>query len=278
MEPREGLAEVSASDLEDLRVARALLENPSLTAQISAAVGTPIEKVLEHVPQKLRGRIEEITHQALLKALNAAVASLRNPGRQGSRDRLHKALAVGTGVGGGLFGTAALAVELPITTGVILRSIADVARSEGHDLSRLEVKLSCLEVFALGGTTARDDAVEGGYWVVRSAMAQQLRQAATYIAEQGLGGEGAPVVVRLIGRIAARYGTVVTEQAVAKAIPVVGAASGGLINYLFTSHFQSMARGHFIVKRLEDKYGTDLVRERYAALDAETSVAGRTGR
>lgn len=274
MERREGLTEFSAPDLENLRVAKHILENPSLTAQISAAVGTPVEKLLEHVPEKLGGRIEEITHQALLKALNAAVASLRAPAAaEKSRDRLHKALAVGTGVGGGLFGPAALAVELPITTGVILRSIADVARSEGHDLSRIEVRLSCLEVFALGGTTARDDAVEGGYWVARGAMAQQLKQAATYIAEQGLGGEGAPVVVKLIARIAARYGTVVTEQAVAKAIPVVGAASGGLINYLFMSHFQSMARGHFIVKRLEDKYGTELVRERYATLDAEVSHA-----
>jgi hypothetical protein len=57
----------------------------------------------------------------------------------------------------------------------------------------------------------------------------------------------------------------VTEQAVAKSIPIVGAASGGLINFLFINHFQSMARGHFIIKRLESKYGTELVREKYAA-------------
>jgi hypothetical protein len=32
------------------------------------------------------------------------------------------------------------------------------------------------------------------------------------------------------------------------------------------NHFQSMARGHFIIKRLEAKYGTELVRERYTKL------------
>jgi hypothetical protein len=258
--------EFTESDLEDLRTAKSILENPSLTAQISDVIGTPMEKVLEHVPEKLRNSIGDITHQALLQGLNIAVASLGETAQRSSRNRLHKVLAFGTGVTGGLFGFTALAVELAATTGVILRSIADIAQSEGHDLARLEVRLGCLEVFALGGTTAKDDAVEGGYWVARGAMAQQLRQAAAYIAEQGFAEEGAaPILVRLISKIAARYSTVVTEQAVAKAIPIVGAASGGLINLLFMSHFQSMARGHFIIKRLESKYGTELVREKYAA-------------
>ena len=255
------------SDLEDLRAAKFILENPSLTAQISDVIGTPIENVLEHVPEKLRSKIGDITHKALLQGLNIAVASLGETEQRSSRDRLHKVLAVGTGVTGGLFGFTTLAVELPATTGVILRSIADIAQSEGHDLTQVEVRLGCLEVFALGGTTTRDDAVEGGYWVARGAMAQQLRQAASYIAEQGFAEEGAaPILVRLISKIAARYSTVVTEQAVAKSIPIVGAASGGLINLLFIKHFQSMARGHCNLKRLESKYGTELVREKYAAV------------
>jgi hypothetical protein len=256
--------EFTESELEDLRTAKAILENPSLTAQISDVIGTPMEKVLEHVPEKLRSRIGDITHQALLQGLNIAVASLGDTEYRRSRDRLHKVLAVGTGVTGGLFGVTALAVELPATTGVILRSIADIAQSEGHDLTQPEVRLACLEVFALGGTTTKDDAVEGGYWVTRAAMAQQLRQAAAYIAEQGFAEEGAPILVRLISKIAARYSTVVTEQAVAKAVPLVGAASGGVINLLFLNHFQSMARGHFIIQRLESKYGNELVQEKYA--------------
>jgi hypothetical protein len=256
--------ELTESDLTDLRYARSILENPSLTAQISDVVGTPIEKVLQYVPEKLNSKIENITHQALLKGLDIAIASLGDTQQRRSKDRIHKLVATGTGATGGLFGFTALAVELPISTGIILRSIADIARSEGHDLTHLEVRLSCLEVFALGGTTARDDAVEGGYWVVRGVMAQSLKQSAAYIAEQGFAEEGAPMLVRFIGKIAARYSTVVTQQAAVKAMPIVGAVSGGTINLLFMNHFQSMARGHFIIKRLEAKYGTELVRERYA--------------
>ena len=70
-------------------------------------------------------------------------------------------------------------------------------------------------------------------------------------------------MVRLLSAIAARFGIVVSEEAAAKAIPIVGAASGSIINVLFINHFQDMARGHFIVRRLERKYGTDMVREEY---------------
>ncbi len=258
--------ELTESDLAELRHARSILENPSLTAQISDVVGTPIEKVLQYVPERLNSKIGHITHQALLKGLEMAIASLGDVQQRRSKDWLHKAVATGTGATGGLFGFTALAVELPVSTGVILRSIADIARSEGHDLTDLEVRLSCLEVFALGGTTARDDAVEGGYRVVRRVMAQSLKQAAAYIAEQGFAEEGAPLLVRFISKIAARYSTLVTQQAAVKAMPIVGAISGGTINLLFMNHFQSMARGHFIVKRLEAKYDTELVRERYADL------------
>ena len=56
-----------------------------------------------------------------------------------------------SGAIGGAFGFAALAVELPISTTILLRSIAEIARAEGEDLSRPEARLACLEVFALGG-------------------------------------------------------------------------------------------------------------------------------
>ena len=259
--------EFTESDLNDLRYAKSILENPSLTAQISDVVGTPIEKVLEYVPERLNSKIGDITQQALLKGLDIAIASLRDTQQRRSNDWLHKLVATGTGATGGLFGFTALAVELPVSTGIILRSIADIARSEGHDLTQLEVRLSCLEVFALGGTTARDDAVEGGYWVVRGLTAQSLKQAAAYIAEQGFAEEGAPILVRFISKIAARYSTVVSQQLAVKAIPIVGAVSGGTINLLFIYHFQSMARGHFIIKKLEAKYGTELVQEKYAECD-----------
>jgi len=40
-----------------------------------------------------------------------------------------------------------------------------------------------------------------------------------------------------------------------------------LINTIFIDHFQNMARGHFIIRRLERLYGKDLVKQEYDKLD-----------
>jgi hypothetical protein len=154
-----------------------------------------------------------------------------------------------------------------VTTVIILRSIAEIARSEGHDLSRPGVRMACLEVFALGGPRSRDDAAETGYFAVRAALAKTLSDAAQHIAERGLAQEGAPVLVRLVERIAARFGLVVEEKVALGAIPLISAASGGLINSVFIEHFQAKARGHFIVRRLEASRGEQAVREVYEQLD-----------
>ena len=63
--------------------------------------------------------------------------------------------------------------------------------------------------------------------------------------------------------IASRFGIVVSEKAAAQAIPIVGALSGALINTLFIEHFQNMARGHFMVRRLEKIHGEEPVRLAY---------------
>jgi hypothetical protein len=256
----------SEDDLNDLRAAKAKLEYPSLTSRISDFVGKPIDVGLKLLPQKLNKRIAEITQAALLKGLEFAVLTMGKSKSKHSQNGLHKVLVAGSGVAGGAVGLASLPVELPISTTLILRSIADIARSEGHDISLLAVRLSCLEVLALGGKSAKDDAAETGYWVVRGALARSVSEAAAYIAEKGLAEEGAPPLIRLITAIASRFSIVVTEEVAAKAVPVIGAVAGGSINLLFMHHFQEMARGHFIVKRLEIKYGIERVEKVYEAL------------
>ena len=51
-------------------------------------------------------------------------------------------------------------------------------------------------------------------------------------------------------------------------VPVIGALGGATVNVLFIDHFQDMARGHFVVRRLERKYGADEVETAYANLFA----------
>jgi hypothetical protein len=259
-------------DLAALREAKRRLEHPSLTARISDLLGRPLETGFKMLPSRWHKAIGAATETALLKGLEFSIKTMgrpqttNSPLRSKSRDWLHKALAVTTGAAGGAVGAAALPVDLTVSTCVMLRSIADIARSEDHDVSLLEVRLACLEVFALGGSGSGDDAAESGYWMVRGALSKYISEAASHLAGKGLTDKSSPAVVRLVTQIASRFGVVVSEQAVAQIVPVVGAVSGGAINYLFMAHFQDVAKGHFVVKRLEKKYGTALVRKAYDRL------------
>ena len=258
--------DISAEDRDDLKYAKTLLENPSLAARISNILGTPIEKGFGYLPTKWKDLVQTATEKSLQKALGFAVTTMDARKRPASSDKTHKLLVMATGAGGGSFGLPALAVELPVTTTIMLRSIADIARSEGESISQLGTKLACLEVFALGGSAKSKDGTETGYFFVRAALARTISEATQYIAEKGLTKEGAPVLVRLIAVLAARFGVLVSEKVAAQAIPVVGAAGGALINTIFIDHFQNTARGHFIVRRLEKQYGKERVRQEYDQL------------
>jgi len=50
---------------------------------------------------------------------------------------------------------------------------------------------------------------------------------------------------------------------------IAGAASGATIDYLFMTNFQDVATGHFLVRRLERKYGSDLIKNLYQSLAEE---------
>lgn len=260
-------------DEADLRAAVALLESPGLVARLSDLAGTPVEAVLDRLPTGAGSKIDLVARRALEGALSVAVTTMgRAPKKtKRPRNRLHTLAAGVAGAAGGAFGLASLAVELPVTTALILRSVADIARSEGEDLRSVSARLSCLEVFAIGGRSSLDDASESGYFAVRAALARAVSEASRYIAQRATVAEGAPVIAQLLARIGARFNTVVAEKIVAQGVPVVGALGGAAVNMMFIRHFQDMARGHFVVRRLERSYGEALIREQYDRIRAEST-------
>jgi hypothetical protein len=238
------ISPLSTAEMRDLAKAKKLLESPGLAMRLANYVGSPIERGFALLPKNWTNVVNKSAHAALLKALGVAITTLGRRHPRGSREFFHKILAGTSGGIGGAFGLAALPVELPISTTIMLRSIADVARSEGHDLSNIETKLACLEVFALGGNESGAEASQSAYWATRAAMSQTLNQAASYLAQKGVVRETAPAIARFVAQVASRFGVVVSEEVAAKALPVLGAAGGGIINVMFISHFQKprMAR------------------------------------
>jgi len=271
-------APFSTSDVEALKQAHRLLEKPGMAAKLASLLGNPIERLLDRLPEAVSQQIHRATQGALERALQGALKTipLEQPVPRYA-DRVHWILTGATGAVGGFFGLAGLAVELPITTTLMLRSIAEIARREGEDLTAVEARLACLEVFAFGGRPERGspegadgaeeaEAADTGYYAVRSLLAKTLAEAVQAVAERGLARESSSVLVRYVTRVASRFSVTVSEKVAAEAMPVLGAASGAAVNVLFTRHFQDMARGHFMIRRLERQHGQAAVQGAYEAL------------
>lgn len=258
--------DIAPHDLDDLRYAKGLLENPGLAIKITNYLGAPLEKGFALLPRGWSDIVAANTRKALEAAFHSAIRTLDVFRETGSANTFHKMMVAGTGAAGGFWGLPALAVELPLSTTLMMRSIADIARSEGQVITDPLVKIACIEVFAFGGPGSSDDATEAGYFAVRAALAKTVADAAKHLASRGVTDKAAPVVIRLLAQISSRFGIQVSEKIAAQAIPIIGAVGGAVINTLFMDHFQAMARGHFIILRLEKKYGPDRVQEQYRLL------------
>ena len=254
---------LEAKDDEDLRHAVTLLEKTRFIARLTHYAGQPIEKMIDTLPDGVSEKLQGVVRATVTRLLGMALKTMGNRRPQNASPRLHKVAGGLSGAIGGAFGLTALAVELPLSTAIMLRSIADIARSEGEDLTLVESRLACLEVFALGGRSVVDDGADTGYYAVRATLAKALNEAAQHIAAKGMTDKSAPVLVRFIAQISSRFGALVSEKIAAQAVPIIGAAGGATINLLFLDHFQETARGHFIVRRLERTYGTETVRKAY---------------
>lgn len=243
---------LSYNDLEDLKYAKELLENPGIAAKLINIFGVPFEKGFKYLPDSVSRQIHNISKGALIAALNFAIYTIGNKPEKKSADTIHKLAVAASGCACGFFGLTALGIELPIATTIMLRSVADIARSEEEDIQTVESKLACLEVFAFGSKSHSDDSVDAGYYAIRAALSKAVSDAASYLAEQGLAGTGSPILVRLITQISSRFGIVVSEKVAASAVPIIGAAGSAAINTIFMEHFQEMARGILLSEGWKD--------------------------
>jgi len=264
------MADLSAHDLAELARAKEALENPSLAIRLADRLGMPIEGLVKRLPEGARQVLSKGTRSALEAALDVALRTLvpGNGGGGAAADWLHRTAVVITGAIGGSAGLAGLAVELPLSTIVMLRSIADHARAQGEDLTLVSARLECLAVFAYGSRSPADDASESAYFAMRAALGRVVAKAAEYVGtRQAAGGtveRTAPALVQLLTRVAQRFGVTVADKAAAQLVPIIGAAGGAAVNALFIDHYQATARAHFAVRRLVREHGEDAVRRAYA--------------
>lgn len=187
--------------------------------------------------QKLQAIVEDVLWRSYRYAtfgLEAAPEFMR-PARP-RKNRLHRVMTTASGMISGFVGLPGVLVDIPFTTATILRSIAEVARDSGEDLTQEETRRACLEVLAFGGPGVDGEAAESGYWAARLGTSH--------------------LAINLLIRSAAgQFGMILSEKLMTQAVPVAGAIAGGLLNYSFTDYYQSMAKVHFCLRALERRTG-----------------------
>lgn len=243
------------------------LESSNVATTISQIIGLPIEKAMSALPGHWSNIASRVTKKALEKALDAALYSLKGKSAK-PKNKIHKLLVGASGAVGGTFGIAALAVELPVSATIMLRSIADIARSYGEDLEDLDSKIACLTVFALSGggsikSSKTSEAADTSYYAVRSFLTKAVGDTTNHVVVHGFSKEGAPVLVKLINAVSARFSIPVSQKLTVQSLPIVGAFSGASVNWVFIEHYQKMARAHFAIRSLEREYGSKIVEGLY---------------
>lgn len=249
------------------------LESQDFAARLADYVGQPLTRAMRLAPKAANDRINNVVKTAILRCLRVAINSIEPQSNEPPANRVSSVLAGISGGVSGFFGLAALPIELPLTTTLMLRAIADIARHHGEDISTLEARLACVEVFALGAPkTGRR--VDFGYYASRALLTRLAGDASAVMIERGIANLSGPAVGSLIAEIAARFGVVVSERAAASALPVLGALGGATINVIFMNHFQRIAEGHFTIRLLEREYGPAVVRRVYEEMAPARLAAG----
>ncbi len=262
MTPAELEQGLSPSHQRVLELAVAHLEHQDFASKLADYAGQPLIRATRLVPKAASRRFNAAVRTAILNCLNVAIKSIEPQSKKAPADRMASMLVGVTGGVSGFFGFGALPLELPVTTALMLRSIADIARHYGEDLTTLEARLACVEVFALG-TKPPSGRADLGYYASRAQLGKLAGNASAALLERGTANISSPVIGGFVGEVAARFGVVVSERTAASAMPVLGAIGGATVNMLFMNHFQRVAKGHFAIRRLERQYGAATVRRYY---------------
>lgn len=260
---------LSQQDLEILARAKHKMEAIGWAMKGINSVGNVLQNKIELLPEKQQKWLQKVTYDILLKVVKTNLFSMKSSKNNNSPlNRSYKAVVTSSGVLGGTFGVVAFTADLALTTKLMMRSIMDIARSEGEDLHELDTQLACLQVFALGGKSIHDDNLETGYFATRITLNSTVKGATKGAGKMVSGllkGSSNPII-QVLGAVASRFSIQVSEKFFAQAIPILGAAGGGAINLAFIHHFQNMAHAHFTIRRLQRFYGEEEIRKAYKSI------------
>ena len=200
--------------------------------KLAKFAGSKIENVMGNIPDGFEAELQNAIKVALEKAYDASDYISNKSYTPTVPSYFHKIMATVTGMIGGFAGLAGAAVEMPVSITTMFGSFQKIAEEYGFDRSEEETKLECLKVFSMGGPLDEDDSLDLSF----------------ASAKLGLSGQA---VHAIIATVSQRFSIMITQKLGASAVPILGALSGGALNYAFISYYEEMAHIRFRLKQLQ---------------------------
>ena len=157
------------------------LENQNFAARLAEYAGQPVDRLLRIMPKPASQGLHRAIEIAVLRCLNLAVRSIDQNAKGPPARRLSSLAAGLSGAVGGFFGAAALPIELPVTTALMLRAIADTAR-HCRRISRGSTRALPASRCSRSGTGGRNGdgkRLDVGYYATRALLAKLAGDAST---------------------------------------------------------------------------------------------------
>ncbi|MBY0338491.1 MAG: EcsC family protein [Acetobacteraceae bacterium] len=205
--------------------------------------GALLQSGLHRLPSGIQKAVADRARDGLELGFRTAILGLDPDAAKRAATGNYKLGGMASGFIGGFGGFATTLAELPVTTMLIMRSVADIAREEGLPLTDPEVRAACIEVFAFGGPLEEDDDADLAFWGARLAGRE---------------------VASLVLTVATRYAPALLTKLAGQAVPLMGGAVGAGLNLLYMEFYQRMARVVFALLPLERAHGRAILRAEFA--------------
>src|SRR5690606_5712399 len=130
---------ISEEDLQIIKQAKYDMENLGWSIRNINKIGNTVESGFKLLPLSVLSKLQKTTEKVLISIVKANLITIqKNKTFSSPSNGTYKAIVTGSGALGGFFGsttglgTAIFASELGLTTKFMMRTIMDIARSEGE--------------------------------------------------------------------------------------------------------------------------------------------------
>lgn len=258
-QPHPRMKKITHTHLKQIQTAQQTLETESLAMRLSSKASKPLNALANELPEKIRTKVNKAVNVSLDHATRWATATTWKTQPSILReDRTHQGAVMLSGLLGGFFGITTTLIELPISTLIMLRSIACIAAREGFSPTDPAIRLKCMTVLAMGSDPNGTKVSQTSYWEIRESLALLVTQAAKW------SGKGAtPIITRFLIKVGEKFGIAVSAKVANQFVPVIGGLSGAAINTCFLNHYQKTAQAFFTMEKLINLYGEAPVKKAY---------------